>query len=152
VIKILYTSSPACSHGNFPPRGKEACGPKLKEVVMKRLTWIVLFSYTLLMFRPVMPVVMDVLAHTFWEQQHLLVVHEVNGKFHVHNELVNISHESGKDKQANTAKYQMQECIPVSSLLVHSSLKKTIIEDTYPAYHCFYPFSSFDSDSPPPKI
>jgi len=122
---------------------------RLKAMLMNRLTWLVLFSYTLLLFKPVMPVFMDVLAHTFWEQQHLLTVHEVNGKFHVHNELVN-SHQSDKDKQANS-KSEVNEYLPVtvSKLFVYRA--HFYIKTMYNFYSCFYPFSSLDKDNPPPE-
>ena len=125
---------------------------QLTATLMKRVTWLVLVAYTVLMFKPVMPVVMDVLAHTFWEQQHMLTVHEVNGKFHVHNELVKASHQSEKDKQAAGNKYAMGEYLPVISINKAQAPSKFYFKkDTYRFYSCFYPFSCHDIDNPPPE-
>ena len=132
--------------------GMEDHVKELKRLLMKRLTWMVLIAYTALMFRPAMPVVMDVLAHTFWEQQHMLTVHEVNGKFHVHNELVDASHQSDKDKQSSAAKAMIDEYLPVKPVKIGQQLISNFSEmETYLAYNCFYPSSSSDLDVPPPR-
>ena len=95
---------------------------------------------------------MDVLAHTFWEQQHMLTVHEVNGKFHVHNELVQASHQSEKDKQAMGAKYVAGEYFPVAVACKIIAASMYYFEKTlYGCYKCFLPFSVYTTDSPPPQ-
>jgi hypothetical protein len=104
------------------------------------------------MFKPVMPVVMDVLAHTFWEQQHMLVVHEVNGQFHVHNELISVSHPSEKDKESAAAKFQVEECIPVTAVFYYQCLHNALQKQAYRLHTCVYPSSFPEIDAPPPKL
>jgi len=123
----------------------------LKVLLMKRIAWLILVAYTLLIFKPVMPVVIDVLAHTFWEQQHLLTVHEVNGKFHVHNELVNASHQSEKDKQSASGKYITDEYFPETRSVIYAPQELYTDIDIFLFYSPFYPFSIRDIDNPPPE-
>ena len=121
-----------------------------RKQLMRKMTWLVMISYTLLMFKPVMPVVMDALAHTFWEQQHMLVVHEVNGKFHLHNELVNSSRQS--DKHAQNTKIEIQEYMPVAakqfSALVTTFTYRVI---QYSSFSCYYPFPATEIALLPPE-
>ena len=82
----------------------------------------------------------------------MLTVHEVNGKFHVHNELVNASHQSDKDKQSSAAKGIIDEYLPVKPVKIAQLLITNFSElKTYLAYSCFYPSSSSDLDVPPPR-
>ncbi len=138
--------------GNSIQIGADTGVPVLKDVLMKKLTWIVFFAYALLMFKPVLPVVLDAFAHTFWEQQHMLVVHEVNGKFHVHNELVNAVQQSEKDKKSVSGKFQVEECIAVALLVVCIALMPRYSINRYAVLNYFFPFCSCDLEAPPPRF
>jgi len=121
-----------------------------KKSLIQKVTWLVMISYTLLMFKPVMPVIIDVLAHTFWEQQHMLVVHEVNGKFHLHNELVNASHQS--DKHSQNGKAETQEYMPVAAKqFLLPATKLTYRTINYLIFSCYYPFPAIDIALLPPR-
>ena len=62
---------------------------------MKRpILYLLLITYTAGIFKPVLPFVTDVIAHTFFYYKHVSTVHSVNGKNHVHNEFI---HEAKKD-------------------------------------------------------
>jgi hypothetical protein len=43
--------------------------------------------YAFALIRPIMPIVNDVIAHTFFKVEHLATVHFENGKYHVHMDL-----------------------------------------------------------------
>ena len=62
------------------------------------LLYLLLFSYTSVMFKPVMPYVSDIIAHAFWYSHHMATVHYENGKYHVHNE---VSKEAKNNNQEN---------------------------------------------------
>jgi len=134
-----------------PAREENDHSDSLKAILMRKITWLVIISYTLLMFKPVMPIVMDVLAHTFWEQRHLMTVHEVHGKFHVHYELINASHQSDKDKSATNNKFQAEEYLPVTANIVHKPVTYFPEKAIYRCYSCFYSFFSSGIDNPPPE-
>ncbi len=48
-------------------------------------TLLCVYSFALL--KPIIPVVNDVFAHTFYKLEHLATVHYENGKYHLHTEL-----------------------------------------------------------------
>jgi len=148
----LRSSSLVSSSATAPAASSREHDGEWKIILRRNITWLVLVSYTLLMFRPVMPVVMDKLAHTFWEQQHMLVVHEVNGKFHVHNELVKATHQSEKDKQSVAGKYQVEECITVAAPALPVAGAAEVCKNKYPVLKCFYSFCAADLEVPPPRL
>ncbi len=142
--------SAAISAGSLTGAEQEAVR-SLKRLMMKRLTWLVLIAYSLLLVKPVVPIAMDVLAHTFWEQQHLLTVHEINGKFHLHNELVRSSHQSEKDKQSASSKVECEQYLPTFSFISRPVISFLVRQDMYPHYQCFYCHSLIRIDNPPPE-
>jgi len=151
-VNINFRSLALTTSCTAPPGAEQQdYAEELKIILMKQLTWVLLFAYTLLLFKPAMPVFIDVLAHTFWEQQHLMTVHEVNGKFHVHYAVANAGGQADKDKSSNN-KYEPDEYLFAAKYFVHAApafiLKKVTycnVSDTY--------FSSFpDIDNPPPEI
>ena len=52
----------------------------------KALLYLLLFSYTCIICKPMLPALSDGLAHIFWYSQHMATVHYENGRYHVHNE------------------------------------------------------------------
>jgi hypothetical protein len=83
-----------------------------KAVMMAKLAKFILFFYIFLMFKPVMPVFADTLAHIFWEHKHMIEVHEVHGKFHIHNDLAKAGHPADSER-SNELKIQVEEYINV---------------------------------------
>lgn len=62
--------------------------------IKQAITCALVCVYSFALLKPVMPVVNDVVAHTFFKMQHLATVHYENGKHHLHVELL-----SGLDEQ-----------------------------------------------------
>ncbi len=57
---------------------------------MKQIAlYLILFSYSMVMLKPVSPYISDAVAHIFSYTQHMATVHYENGKMHVHKEIVN---------------------------------------------------------------
>ncbi|MBC7867584.1 MAG: hypothetical protein H7X88_08615 [Gloeobacteraceae cyanobacterium ES-bin-316] len=52
---------------------------------------ILLFSYSLVLFKPVFPYVSDFISHLVLYKTHITSVHHEQGKSHVHKELVKIA-------------------------------------------------------------
>ncbi|HTF05970.1 MAG TPA: hypothetical protein VK826_18200 [Bacteroidia bacterium] len=53
----------------------------------KQLAILLLVCYAFALFKPVAPVIADMLAHTFWESNHVATVHYENGGYHMHIEV-----------------------------------------------------------------
>lgn len=111
---------------------------ELKMMLLHKLTWIVLIAYTLLLVKPVLPIAADKIAHTFWNTQHMLTVHEVNGKFHVHQEMVQGARQTEKEKHAASSKADVQECVQVAVPSMPIVVAYPVWSEKNSAYLCNY--------------
>lgn len=66
----------------------------------KLLLYIILISYTALLFKPVMPYVSDFADHVFFYAKHMATVHAENGQWHVHFETAQ-STRNDTEKESN---------------------------------------------------
>lgn len=67
---------------------------------MKRAAIYILLSfYVFAQVKPLAVIVEDVLAHTFWKVQHMATVHYENGRYHIHQELSDISEKENTNAQ-----------------------------------------------------
>ena len=61
---------------------------KQKEYIERNaFIYLMLGIYTFGLIKPVMPLVKDIIAHTFFESSHMATVHYENGRYHIHLEL-----------------------------------------------------------------
>lgn len=67
----------------------------------KVFVYITLFFYVVVQLKPLVAVLEDVIAHTFYKVQHMATVHYENGKYHLHAELNTIAEEENKKSQEN---------------------------------------------------
>lgn len=113
--------------------------------------YYLLLFYITAMCKPVLPVAKDMLAHIFWEAQHISTVHHQNGKDHLHHELIDTSN---KNKTEPASPLKISE--PVS---VHILLQNTfdftllvIVEKEYSdrSYVLLNPI--VEMNIPPPKV
>ncbi len=85
---------------------------KRKEYALKKvLVYLMLTVYTFGLIKPVIPIINDVLAHTFFKNEHIATIHYENGKQHIHLELIK---EATKSTSKQTPLLSSNE-----SLLVH---------------------------------
>lgn len=63
----------------------------------KPIIYTLLFFYVLVQLRPLLPVLQDVVAHTFFKMQHMATIHFENGSYHLHTDLKTIN----DDEKAN---------------------------------------------------
>jgi hypothetical protein len=72
---------------------------------MKQLAlYIILFSYSMVMLKPVSPYISDAAEHIFNYTKHMTTIHYENGKYHVHKDLVNEAKKNNPAKENGTAK------------------------------------------------
>jgi hypothetical protein len=74
------------------------------EKVKKQVAILLLVCYSLALAKPLVPVVSDFLAHTFWKSEHLATVHYENGKYHVHLDIEKAGKEQQNDQKKTTEK------------------------------------------------
>ncbi|MBS1685814.1 MAG: hypothetical protein JSS76_13780 [Bacteroidetes bacterium] len=120
-----------------------------KAIMMVKASKFILFFYILSVFRPVVPLVSDAIAHTFYEQQHIMQVHEVNGKFHIHDEIgKSLSHGEQGD---TTSVWDVPEYVHTASLTLPVRIA-TSVSRLYSSHSPLYASISADVVSPPPCI
>ncbi len=66
--------------------------------------YLFLFTYTTVMFKPVMPYFTDAISHVLFFKDHMLTVHAHNGKFHVHAEVAEAAKEDPSSKSTDAIK------------------------------------------------
>ncbi len=72
---------------------------------MKKIAlYIILFSYTVIMIKPVSPYIADTVAHIFFYAQHMATVHYQNGKFHVHREVIDNAKKTANQTESPASK------------------------------------------------
>ncbi len=123
----------------------------LKKKLMRDLAKATLFSYILLVLNPVMPVVADKIAHTFWEKYHLLTVHEINGKFHVHMEMAKAATQSEKDKSAPNSQSDLDEYVHLITNISYDFSNNYFVRISYLPCTITYPVVCPDIHYHPPK-
>ncbi|MBI2730180.1 MAG: hypothetical protein HYX40_05415 [Sphingobacteriales bacterium] len=118
---------------------------------MKQVTAYYLFLiYMMAMFKSILPLVSDTLAHSFFEAEHIATVHQHYGKNHLHNDLKKAAKENGND---NTEIIKASEPVSVHVFYEGSSLSRPFftIEHSF-----FYPAKNLpkpveDITTPPPQ-
>ena len=118
----------------------------------KTLLYLLIFTYSASIFKPVMPYLSDAIDHTFYYAEHVKTVHFENGKYHVHNELVKHSRSSTNDD-----KDAMQKKMASSNEHLITTIYSTPSFSTYLSHNYFRHIqsSTFDiyinGDFPPPR-
>lgn len=118
----------------------------------KQLAILLLLCYTLVWLRPLVPVVSNWLAHTFWLSEHITTVHYENGHYHVHYELKEISEDTKGDLPLSSSSKQIDETIQTH---LFNSPHRLIIADPSSELYSFLPSEKLQAvfipvNSPPP--
>ena len=110
-----------------------------------------LLIYITAVCKPVLPLVNDLLAHTFWKTEHIITVHHENGKDHVHHELKKISDQNNED--ANSPAPKSSESVSVHILLKNNyDLPYNATSEHKHLIRSYSLLSTFlELNTPPPK-
>ena len=65
----------------------------------KLLLHIILLSYAVVIFKPVLPYITNFAGHVFFYSHHMATVHYENGQYHLHYEVAKDSKEEKSDKE-----------------------------------------------------
>lgn len=122
-----------------------------KMKLRRDVAYLTLLSYFLLIFNPVMPIIADKMAHTFWEEYHLITVHGVYGTGHVKAELDKSEKQTDKEKApgSNQADSESYVHLLASTTIDFSSYH--YITTLYPSHNFHIPASYPDIDYLPPE-
>jgi len=120
---------------------------------LKRIiSYLVLFSYTIIILKPVIPIVSDSVAHIFWKLEHISTVHSHDGDNHVHKEIIKTETQDQSDK---TSAPSRSEVVLHPHLITKISYDFSLIPEVQiynaPSFS-YYPQASLKMDDPPPKV
>jgi hypothetical protein len=129
----------------------EAGMSDLKIWLRGRMAWLLLIAYALLLVKPALPVVADTFAHTFWKEKHMLTVHEVNGIFHMHNEMSRAEKQE-KEKHVTANSMDTYDCIVIG--VPEMTLRPLALADIvdYNLFLCGIITTARFFDYPPPQF
>ncbi len=103
--------------------------------------------------KPLAVIVEDVLAHTLWKAQHLATVHYENGRYHIHQELSDISekqNKSAQEKAPSSEKMNENTVQNVHELIFNFQTNSILIPvSIHQTQNVLAGFTSINS--PPPK-
>lgn len=127
----------------------------MKSYGMKAVARVLIVAYGLFLLKPVMPIIVDALAHTFWRSVHVAVVHRVNGKEHVHYELRKAAADLEKDKAGHKQSNSVEQDIyslPSSLTAGELACYAFAIDKPTAYYHPAQYRADISRNYPPPKL
>jgi hypothetical protein len=84
------------------------------------IAYYTMLLYFTVMFKPFIPIVKDVISHTFAEAIHIATVHAIYGSNHLQKELADTSDNTNNKHQTNTnGEEQVQVHVSASEFLFH---------------------------------
>jgi hypothetical protein len=107
--------------------------------------------YTVIIFKPVLPIVSDAFAHTFAEAIHIATVHAIYGENHLQKELANTNADD-KSKSQNISKTEdlitAHVCPVECHYVYHERINKSYTALILPGIEDIF----LANDAPPPKF
>ncbi len=117
----------------------------------KVLAYILLFSYTTMLFKPVLPSISDFIAHTFWYSRHMATVHYEHGKYHVHYQYLEESKKNFPIKNAHLLKNEMPSNDYFVCEQAYDFLFWQTPHDHFKRLSFYLSSASLKDDYPPPR-
>ena len=115
------------------------------------ISYYLLLIYAVALCKPVLPLVNDFLAHTFWQTDHIIKVHTDHGADHVHYEVLDAAKESS-DNNKSAVKLSDPVSVHVPINKNYDFFYRVINKRSYPHYINSFPFPAMDLHTPPPKV
>lgn len=98
--------------------------PSKTHILKSALVYMLLLVYVTGLVRPLVPIVQDMVAHTFYKMEHMATVHFENGKYHVHTELQQEAKKSGPQKASYTGNESLSAHLKSEELLLTMYLQQ----------------------------
>jgi len=117
----------------------------------KSILYLLLFSYTSMLCKPILPYIADGIEHVLLYDQHVATVHIENGKMHVHKEAVEAGADQSDDQPSTTIKKNRNGSEHLSPTHVenyHRQFRKIVLnQHVFISHYHTVPFP----DYPPPR-
>jgi hypothetical protein len=115
--------------------------------------YLLVFVYSFALIKPILPIVSDFMAHTFYKLEHTASVHYENGKYHLHAELKTeaIADKNLSKQNSSTIKYEtLQHHIFTKNLKFFSF--GSILKNNFFSSNQSTLVAHLELPTPPPKI
>lgn len=103
------------------------------------------------MCKPILPIVQDKLAHTFWAADHLATVHHHHGNHHAEEEIAEAEHEESNDKHPATTKISEPVSVHIVVQILYTIPHPTTSKQRFAVNTYNVSTVSLDKHYPPPK-
>jgi hypothetical protein len=128
-------------------------GMPAKKRWMQDVSYLVLCSYIFYIFSPYLPLAADLLAHTFWQKEHLQTAHHAHGSNHVGLEIIKLEKRTGKENADNNQKSDLESFSHTAAIDIHLDYPaERIIKRVYAVFTSATPTPYPDIDYPPPRL
>lgn len=119
---------------------------------MKTTTaYYLLLLYTFALCKPILPLIQDEVAHTFWKAEHLATVHQHHGDQHAEEEIAEAEHEEDTDKHPATTKISEPVSVHVVVQILYAIPQPTIDQQKFAVNICNVSTVPLNKHYPPPK-
>lgn len=131
----------------FHHKSIKVCNTRLKKILL----YLLLFSYATVLLKPVLPLLGDAVAHTFWRMEHISSTHFENGKYHVHFELLQ-SAKKTDDGNSNPRIEVFATPHIITNINCYNFFADCHVQCIpYTIWQSYLPFPYLQSNYPPPK-
>ena len=103
------------------------------------------------MCKPILPLVLDELAHIFWKAKHLSTVHHHHGEHHAQHEVAEAEHQENTNQQPAATKTFEPVSIHIVVEILYGNLHPTINKQLFAVNIYNVSTVSLDKHYPPPK-
>ena len=115
--------------------------------------YYLMLLYSSVMLSPVIPLIKDVVSHSFAEAYHMSVIHARFGAHHAEDEMANSGAENDAGKNQTTTKSEQQVPVHLVPLAYTINITSTLIKVTNPNFKTYNLPSVFISRFiPPPRF
>ncbi len=115
------------------------------------ITYLLLFAYSTIILKPLLPYITDIIAHVFWYKDHMATAHSHNGKFHVHKEVMEAAKSNDFEKNSNILKKDNATGDHIVYMEPIITNKKYFNKKYYSLFTSHLIFTYLSADFPPPE-
>lgn len=115
------------------------------------MAYCLIIVYLFATCKPVLPVIADVLAHSFWEANHIESVHHTHGANHLHIEIAKAENHEESGQNNTALKFSEPLALHLAAIITYNFSRNAAGEPYLPASSSRLYNTQLESNYPPPK-
>lgn len=116
------------------------------------ITYLLLFAYSTIILKPILPYTSDTIAHIFWYKDHMASVHSHEGKLHVHKEVIEAAKSSSPEKDSTILKKGTSATDHIITKELNIVKEVAFMSRAFFSLSTTLPHTFLSADYPPPKV